>query len=128
MMVSGITGFSGMDSYRISSIHGNTYTMNPVSRIESNSGQSGKALVIASSKPEEELYVKDYGVLESPKSTATGDFAEMLGIQEDMLTASSDIQQKQNTSASYYNDMIGMMGYRNSLREQLQGTGFVPFE
>ena len=125
-MVSGITGLTGMGSYRISSIHGNPYTMNPVSRIEENSGQSGKPLVIASPKPEEELYVKDYGELEAPKSTATGDFAEMLGIQEDMLAASSDTQQKQ--PASYYNDMIGMMGYRNSLREQLQGTGFVPFE
>lgn len=127
MTVSGVMGFSGMGDYRVSSIHGNPYTMSPISRIESNSTKSGKALVIATQKQEDRLYVKDFGEMENPKSTATGDFAEMLGIQEDMLSADTMGEKQTKTQASYYNDMIGMMGYRNHLREQLQGADFVPF-
>lgn len=62
MMVSGITGISGMNSYRISSIHGNPYTLNPVSEITEQTEQSGRPLVIAADK-KDELYVKDYGEL-----------------------------------------------------------------
>lgn len=126
-MISGITGISGMGNYRISSIHGNPYTLNPVSRIDDDTTQSGKALVIAASQQKDDLYVKDYGNLESTGSTATGDFAEMLGIQEDMLTAQAEQTQSQSMAASYYNDMIGLMGYQNQIREQL-GTSFIPFE
>lgn len=74
MMVSGITGISGMNSYRISSIHGNPYTLNPVSEITEQTEQSGRPLVIAADK-KDELYVKDYGELKNTGSTATGDFA-----------------------------------------------------
>ena len=49
-MVSGITGISGMNSYRISSIHGNPYTLNPVSEITEQTEQSGRPLVIAADK------------------------------------------------------------------------------
>ena len=128
-MISGITGISGMGNYRISSIHGNPYTLNPVSRIDDNTAQSGKALVIAAPQQKDDLYVKDYGTLENTGSTATGDFAEMLGIQEDMLAgqAGQTQSQPQNAAASYYNDMIGLMGYQNQIREQL-GTSFIPFE
>ena len=118
---------SGMGNYRILSIHGNPYTLNPVSRIDDDTTQSGKALVIAAPQQKDDLYVKDYGNLESTGSTATGDFAEMLGIQEDMLTAQAEQTQSQRTAASYYNDMIGLMGYQNQIREQL-GTSFIPFE
>ena len=62
MMVSGITGISGMNSYRISSIHGNPYTLNPVSEITEQTEQSGRPLVIAADK-KDELYVKGYGEL-----------------------------------------------------------------
>ena len=104
MMVSGITGISGMNSYRISSIHGNPYTLNPVSEITEQTEQSGRPLVIAA------------------------DFAEMLGIWQDMQAAGTQqVQQQQNTSTSYYNDMIGLMGYQNAIRDQL-GTSFIPFE
>ena len=68
-----------MNSYRISSIHGNPYTLNPVSEITEQTEQSGRPLVIAADK-KDELYVKDYGELKNTGSTATGDFAEMLGI------------------------------------------------
>ena len=128
MMVSGITGISGMDSYRISSIHGNPYTLNPVSKITDQTEQSGKPLVIAATDKKDELYVKDYGELKNTGSTATGDFAEMLGIQQDMqASGTQQVQQQQNTSTSYYNDMIGLMGYQNAIRDQL-GTSFIPFE
>ena len=63
-MVSGITGISGMNSYRISSIHGNPYTLNPVSEITEQTEQSGRPLVIAADK-KDELYVKDYGELKN---------------------------------------------------------------
>ena len=61
MGISGITGFSGFGNYRISSIHGNPYSMNPVQRVEYNSRQSGKPLVIASEDQQDDLYVKEYG-------------------------------------------------------------------
>ena len=127
-MVSGITEISGMNSYRISSIHGNPYTLNPVSKITDQTEQSGKPLVIAATDKKDELYVKDYGELKNTGSTATGDFAEMLGIQQDMQASEAQqVQQQQNTSTSYYNDMIGLMGYQNAIRDQL-GTSFIPFE
>lgn len=127
-MVSGITGISGMESYRISSIHGNPYTLNPVSKITDQTEQSGKPLVIAATDKKDELYVKDYGELKNTGSTATGDFAEMLGIQQDMQAGGTQQAQKQQSmSTSYYNDLIGMMGYQNAIRDQL-GTSFIPFE
>lgn len=127
MSISGISGFSGLGNYKISSIHGNPYSMNAIQRIGQNNGRS-KPLVIGQEKPKEELYVKDYGELDAPKGTATGDFAEMLNIQEHMLakkeTASSTEKQEY---ASYLNDTIGRMGFQNRLRDQLNGMGFEPF-
>ena len=83
--------------------------------------------MIAADK-KDELYVKDYGELKNTGSTATGDFAEMLGIWQDMQAGGTQqVQQQQNTSTSYYNDMIGLMSYQNAIRDQL-GTSFIPFE
>ena len=127
-MISGITGISTMENYRISSIHGNPYTLNPISKITDNTQRSGKALVIAAPDQKDELYVRDYGELKNTGSTATGDFAQMLGIQKNMLEEQAAGQAgQQSTTASYYNDMIGMMGYQNAIRDQL-GTSFIPFE
>lgn len=127
MSISGISGISGLGgSYRISSIHGNPYSMAPIQRVgQNNEKRSGKPLVIASEQPEENLYVKDYGELAAPKSTATGDFAEMLGIERDMLAQDDGAQG--SDYASYLNDTIGMMGLQNRLRDQLNGVGFTPF-
>ncbi len=127
MSISGIAGFSGFDNYKISSIHGNPYSMNAVQRIDRENKRSGKPLVIASEKPEEELYVKDYGELEAPKKTATGDFAEMLNIQEHMLSKEDTTEKRKTAYSSYLNDTIGMMGFQNRLRDQLNGAGFTPF-
>ncbi len=124
MGISAIAGFSGFGSYRISSIHGNPYSLNAVQRVEKDNGRSGKPLVIASEE-KEDLYVKDYGELDAPKSTASGDFAEMLGIQESMLSQKDE--GRQTDYASYLNDTIGMMGFQNRLRDQLGGVGFTPF-
>ena len=121
MGISGITGFSGFGNYRISSIHGNPYSMNPLQRVEYNSRQSGKPLVIAAEDQQDALYVKDYGTLEAPKSTATGDFAEMLSIQESMLSK-GDTAQEQDSYASYLKDTIGVMGFQNGLRDKLNSS------
>ena len=102
MAISAIAGFSGFGSYRISSINGNPYSLNAVQKI----GQ-------------------DNGELEEPRSTASGDFAEMLGIQESMLSQKGE--DRQTDYASYLNDTIGMMGLQNRLRDQLSGVGFTPF-
>lgn len=118
-------GISAVAGYRISSIHGNPYSMNAIQRIGQNNGRSGKPLVIASEE-KEDLYVKDYGELDAPKSTASGGFAEMLGIQESMLSQKGEGRQTDNY-ASYLNDTIGMMGLQNRLRDQLNGAGFTPF-
>lgn len=131
----GITGIAGMmsmmDNYSISSIHGNPYSMNPVERIGRDSSGAGKALVIAAKKPEKDLYVKDFGSLENTKSTATGDFADMLGIQENMMNVQDNVSEASSDSgnnySSYLNDTIGMMGFQNRLRDQLNGAAFTPF-
>lgn len=124
MSISAAAGLSGVSNYRISSIHGNPYSMNPIQRISKDNGRSGKPLVIASGE-KKDLYVKDYGSLESPKSTASGNFAEMLSIQERMFSKDNDDGQAEY--ASYLNDTIGMMGLQNRLRDQLNGSGFTPF-
>lgn len=124
MGISAIAGLSGFVGYRISSIHGNPYSMNAVQKIGKDNGRSGKPLVIASEE-KEDLYVKDYGELEPTKSTASGGFAEMLGIQEDMLSQKDT--GRPTDYASYVNDTIGMMGLQNRLRDQLGGVGFTPF-
>lgn len=126
MGISAVAGFSGFGSYRISSIHGNPYSMDAIQKIGQNNGRSGKPLVIASEE-KEDLYVKDYGELDTPKSTASGDFAEMLGIQERMLAKTDEGRQTNTNYASYLNDTIGMMGLQNRLRDQLNGAGFTPF-
>ena len=129
MRVSAITGNSGifgLRNYRISSIQGNPYSMRPVQRIGGNADKAGKPLVLASEEPEKELYVKDFGALESAKNTATGDFAEILGVQEALKNDNQGAQTKQNY-AGYLNDTIGAMGYQNHLRDMLNGTGFTPF-
>jgi len=128
MSISGIAGISGLGNYRISSIHGNPYSMNPVQRVEQDNRRSGKPLVIASEKPEEDLYVKDYGELDATESTATGDFAEMLSMQDTMsLQKDKETGGQKSAYASYLNDTIGMMGLQNRLRDQLTGAGFTPF-
>lgn len=129
MRVSAISGNMGIyglgDRYRISSIQGNPYSMRPIQRIGGNAPQAGKPLVLASRKPEEELYVKDFGVLDRVKSTASGGFADMLELQQDMLADEAD-DQEQRSYAGYLNDAIGAMGYQNRLRDQL-GVSFTPF-
>ncbi|MBO5030481.1 MAG: hypothetical protein J6C19_15790 [Lachnospiraceae bacterium] len=128
MGISGITGFSGLQNYRVSSIHGNPYSMNAIQRISRDNDRSGKPLVIASEETSKDLYVKDYGELAAPKSTATGDFAEMLNIQESMFAQEEEESSaSQSAYASYLNDTIGMMGFQNRLRDQLNGAGFAPF-
>lgn len=124
MGISAVAGLSGFGNYRISSIHGNPYSMNAVQRIGQNNGRSGKPLVIASEE-KNDLYIKDYGELDATKSTAGGDFAEMLSIQESMSSQKDD--GSQSGYASYLNDTIGMMGLQNRLRDQLNGAGFTPF-
>lgn len=126
MALAGIAAISGMEQYRISSIHGNPYSMSPIQGIGNPAEENGKALVIATPEKKEDLYVKDFGALESTKSTAIGDFAEILEMQEEALT---DVMAEEQTAeyARYLNDTIGMMGFQNRLRDQLTGTGFVPF-
>lgn len=123
MSISAVAGLGS--SYRISSVHGNPYSMNAIQKIGQDNRRSGKPFVIASEEKTEDLYVKDYGELEAPKSTAGGSFAEMLSIQESMLSQKSG--DKQTDYASYLNDTIGMMGMQNRLRDQLNGAGFTPF-
>lgn len=124
MGISAVAGLSGLGNYRISSIHGNPYSMSAIQKIGQNSERSGKPLVIAAEE-KKDLYVKDYGELETPKSTASGDFAEMLSMQENMFSQKEDDRQAEY--ASYLNDTIGMMGLQNRLRDQLNGVGFTPF-
>ena len=98
--------------------------MGAIQKIGQNNGRSGKPLVIASEE-KEASYVRDYGELDATKSTASGDFAEMLGIQERILSRKAE--GRQTDYASYLNDTIGMMGLQNRLRDQLNGAGFTPF-
>lgn len=134
MSISAIAGFSALRDYRISSIHGNPYSTYAIQKIGRNmDNRRGRALVIGQEKPEEDLYVKDYGELSKTKSTATGDFAELLHMQESAVSddgLSQDNTDNGNSSgyASYLKDTIGMMGFQNGLRERLNGVGFALFE
>ncbi len=134
MSISAIAGFSALRDYRISSIHGNPYSTYAIQKIGRNMGnQRGRALVIGQEKPEEDLYVKDYGELSKTKSTATGDFAELLSMQESSVSDSRFSQEDADNAgssgyASYLKDTIGMMGFHNGLRERLGGMGFALFE
>lgn len=125
MTISGISAFSGMGQYRISSIHGNPYSMNPIQEIGEQSSGGGRPLVIASSEKKDDLYVKDFGELEKTTSTLVGDFAEILEMGEAMT---DDMAEQQTADyVKYLNDTIGMMGFQNRLRDQLTGGGFIPF-
>lgn len=126
MAISGIAAIAGIEQYRISSIHGNPYSMSQVQRIGNSSSGNGKALVIAAPEKKEDLYVKDYDELENTKSTAIGDFAELLETQEDSML--QGMEEKQTADyANYLNDIIGVMGVQNRLRDQLNTGGFMPF-
>lgn len=112
-------------NYRISSIHGNPYSMYAIQKITRDMGnQRGRALVIGQKKPKDELYVKDFGELDQTKSTATGGFAEILGMQK---KKEADAGGKIQDYASYLNDAIGVMGFRNGLRDKLN-SGIAPVE
>ncbi|MCM1182657.1 MAG: hypothetical protein NC337_04695 [Roseburia sp.] len=130
MRVSAISGSMGIyglgNNYRVSSIQGNPYSMSRIRKIGDNAAQAGKPLVIASEEPEKDLYVKDFGALDSVKSTATGDFAEILGVQEELMS-DGGAARGQQAYTDYLNDTIGAMGYRNQLRDMLNGVGFTPF-
>lgn len=125
MAISAITGLSQLSkSYRISSIHGNPYSTYAIQKIgRSMNNQRGRALVIGQKEPKEDLYVKDYGELSKTKSTATGDFAEMLSMQKKKTADNAQTQEKDNNYASYLKDTIGVMGFRNGLREKLNNVG-----
>lgn len=125
MTISGISAFSGMGQYRITSIHGNPYSMSPIQEIGEQVSGGKKPLVIASAEKKEDLYVKNFGELEKTTSTAIGDFAEILEIEEAMTDEMAE-QQTVNY-AKYLNDTIGMMGFQNRLRNQLTGVSFEPF-
>ena len=111
MTISGISAFSGMGQYRITSIHGNPYSMSPIQEIGEQVSGGKKPLVIASAEKKEDLYVKNFGELEKTTSTAIGDFAEILEIEEAMTDEMAE-QQTANY-AKYLNDTIGMMGFQN---------------
>lgn len=125
MAISAITGLSQLSkSYRISSIHGNPYSTYAIQKIGRDmNNQRGRALVIGQKEPKEDLYVKDYGELPKTKSTATGDFAEMLSMQKKKAADNGQAQEKDNNYASYLKDTIGVMGFQNGLREKLNNEG-----
>lgn len=126
MAISAIAGLSQFGkNYRISSIHGNPYSTYAIQKIGRNmDNQRGRALVIGQKEPKEDLYVKDYGELSKTKSTATGDFAEMLSMQKKKAADNGQAQEKDNNYASYLKDTIGVMGFRNDLRDKLSNVGF----
>ena len=114
-----------MGQYRISSIHGNPYSMSPIQEIGEQTSGGGRPHVIASEEKKDDLYIKDFGELEKTTRTVVGDFAEILEIEESMT---DEMAEEQTANyARYLNDTIGMMGFQNRLRDQLTGGGFVPF-
>lgn len=130
MSISAIAGFSGINNYRISSINGNPYSMYAIQKIGRNmDNRRGRALVIGQERSGEDLYVRDYGELERTKSTATGNFAELLSIQESAVldggvSRGAADNAKASEYVSYLEDTIGVMGFQNGLRERLNGVGF----
>lgn len=126
MRITGSMGIQGFESYRVSSVHGNPQGTAPIRPIESKETQGNSALVIAS-KEQEELYIKDYGELPEVKSTQTGGFAQILETQEMLKTDTYTQAPNSQQFTDYLNDTIGVMGYKNHLRDQLMGLSFMPF-
>lgn len=125
----GAIGIEPMSSYRISSVYGNPVAFEPISPI-SEETKANKALIIAQ-KEKDDIYVKAYGNLDSTTSTLTGEFADLLSVQESYQDISSKSQfnvQSTNAYMTEINDTIGLMGFQNRLRNQLAGVDFRPFE
>ena len=125
-MIAPISGFGSLGTYRISSIHGNPNSMQPIDKIGEQTDKQGKPLVIAQKEQEEQLYIKDYGELKPTTQMESGAFAAVLEMQAGQWNQAEQ-KNDSNTSMDYYNDMIGMMGFENRIRDQLTGMTFEPF-
>ena len=126
MMIAPISGFGGFGSFRISSIHGNPNSLQPIGKVGEQDNQKGKPLVIAQKEQENQLYIKDYGDLEPVTQMQSGAFAAVLEMQAGQM-GEAQKQTGSNSSLDYYNDLIGLMGFENKMRDQLTGTTFEPF-
>ncbi|MCR5784312.1 MAG: hypothetical protein K6G40_01540 [Eubacterium sp.] len=114
MAISGISGLSAM--YDISSVYGNPVSTSPISAIDEDTS-SNPALVIAEEKPAEEVQLPDR---EPASSVATGDFAQILQIQEEITSQAeggalppqiATIEQQPQTN---YNDIMNQMMSQSS--------------
>lgn len=117
MTIGGSLSIRGTNDYRVSSIHGNPTSLRPIQRLTQNEQQGNQALVIAQ-KTSGSNYIKDYGELEKTTNTVIGGFEELLALQN-----GADEETKADSTASsyasYLMDTIGVMGFKNQIREQL---------
>ncbi len=117
MTIGGSLSIGGTNNYRVSSIHGNPTSLRPIQRLTQNEQQGNQALVIAQ-KTSGSNYIKDYGELEKTTNTVIGGFEELLALQN-----GADEETKADSTAlsyaSYLMDTIGVMGFKNQIREQL---------
>lgn len=116
MRIGGNLSIWGTNDYRVSSIHGNPASLQPIRRLVQNEQQGNQALIIAQ-KTTGSDYVKDYGELEKTTSTSIDGFGDILAMQN----SSEEVSDGQEVSsyASYIKDTIGVMGFKNQIREQL---------
>lgn len=110
MSIGGSFQIGGAQGYYVSSIHGNPTSLRPIRKLSEGELQRNKALVIAQKTSGAE-YVKDYGELEKTTSVSTDGLDEVLALQKEKGTEKS--------YTSYIMDTIGVMGFKNQLREQL---------
>lgn len=120
MRVGAVSGFLGMDQYRISSIHGNPASLRPIERLQAqNEQQTNKPFVIAQKEPSSS-YVKEFGDLPKTTNTAMNGFAEIFAMQSSKLQESEEVStQKEDAFSTFLMDTIGMMGMKTQLRSQL---------
>ncbi len=114
MPISGISGLSSV--YDISSVYGNPVSTSPISAIDEDTSKN-PALVIAEKKPAEQIQAPDR---EPASAVATGDFAQMLQIQEEIVSNNEDgalppqLATMEEAPQTNYNDIMNQMMSQSS--------------
>ena len=122
----GISAISGLSGYSVVGIYGNPNSVSSISKVDEESKKNNPLITLAE-EPEQAPKVDDFEPLEPTTSMSTGGFADILSMQEAGADMQQSFSQNSGNAADAFNDAIGLMGFQNNLRDQLNGSGFEPF-
>lgn len=120
MKIQGISSVDFTSLYKISSVHGNPQSLQPIDRIGQNAKQSNKALVIAQ-KENQSDYIKDFGELSPTTRMSFGSFAEVLNMQNNLHNTETT---QSSSYEDYLKDTMGVMGMNSRLRTELLNVSY----